>query len=144
MTTVAAAGTLSLSGCLSQLREWRGNGNSSNQSSSNEDSTGSDRLSKLPGESIENFETLDKWNTLIDAGTLKAGTDDPYGGSQSAHLTASEGTEYAAIYKPFDGQDLSGKNLSLAVKFTGRQQLRLTIELFAPNSRNVHVLHRTL
>ncbi|WP_226043294.1 hypothetical protein [Natrinema sp. DC36] len=147
VTAVAAAGTLGLSGCLSQLRQWRGNDNTSNQSPSNEDSTGSggtNGLSKLPGESIENFETLDEWNAMIDAGTLKAGTADPYGGSQSAKLTASEDTEYAAIYKIFDGQDLSGKNLSLAVKFTGRQQLRLMLELFAPNSRNVHVLHRTL
>lgn len=82
---------------------------------------------------------------MIDGGELEATTDDPYAGSQSARLTAGEDTEYAAIYKAFpDGLDLSDTALSLAVNFTGRDQLRLTLELFAPNSRNVHASERTL
>ncbi|QLK25803.1 hypothetical protein HYG81_17260 [Natrinema zhouii] len=146
VTTVAAAGTLGLSGCLSQLREWSGGDTSSPDSTPNEDTdqSGTNGLPELPGESIEDFESLDDWVTMIDAGTLEAGTDDPYGGSQSARLTANEDTEYAAIYRAVDGMDLSGSNLSLAVKFTGLEQLRLTLELFAPNSRNAHVFHRTL
>ncbi|QLG50754.1 polysaccharide deacetylase family protein [Natrinema halophilum] len=144
VSTVAATGTLGLAGCLSQLEEWRG-GNGSQNPSNKDPKEPSDNGSKLPGESIDGFESLDEWSAMIDAGTLEARTDDPYAGSQSAHLTASEGTEAASIYKSIpDGMDLSGKNVSVAVKFTGRRQLRLTLELFAPNSRNAHVLQRTL
>ncbi|WP_254522931.1 polysaccharide deacetylase family protein [Natrinema caseinilyticum] len=144
VTTVAATGTLGLAGCLSQLDKWRGKNNSPKEK--DEDTNQSDTNEPdLPGESVEEFESLDGWSALIDSGKLEAGTDDPYAGSQSAHLTASEGTEAAAIYRSIpDGTDLSGKNFSLAVKFTGRKQLRLTLELFAPNSQNAHVLQRTL
>jgi hypothetical protein len=147
VTTVAAAGTLGLSGCLSQLREWRGGDTSSPAESTpngDADQSGTDGLPALPGESIDDFESLNDWIAMIDGGTLEAGTDDPYGGSQSARLTASEDTEHAAIYKAVDGLDLRGSNLSLAVKFTDREQLRLSLELFAPNSRNAYVLQRTL
>lgn len=147
LTTVAATGTLGLSGCLSRLDKWRGENNSPKQKQNDGDSDqpDTDNGLGLPGESIEEFESLDKWSALIDSGKLEAGTDDPYAGAQSAHLTASEGTEAAGIYKSIpDGMDLAGKNLSLAVKFTGRKQLRLTLELFAPNSQNAHVLQRTL
>lgn len=147
VTTVAAAGTLGLAGCLSQMREWRGDDTTSNQSTpnGNSDRSDTDGLPKLPGDQIEDFEKLDEWTAMIDAGELEAETNAPYAGSQSGHLTASEGTESAAVYRAFpDGMDLSGKNLSLAVSFTGRDQLHLTLELFAPNSRNVHAMQRTL
>ncbi|MFD1563889.1 hypothetical protein ACFR99_10040 [Haloarchaeobius amylolyticus] len=147
VTTVAAAGTLGLAGCLSQVREWRGADGKPTSAQSGGDTTDSgsrDRLD-LPGEPIDRFEDLGEWSAMIDAGDLEAGTDDPYAGSQSAHLTASENAEYAAVYRTIpDGLDLSNKNLSLAVNFTGRDQLHLTLELFAPNSRNVHAMQRTL
>ncbi|WP_435552237.1 polysaccharide deacetylase family protein [Natrinema sp. CGMCC1.2065] len=147
VTTVAAAGTLGLAGCLSQMREWRGADGepaTSQSSDGNDGDEAGDRLS-LPGDPIDRFEDLGRWTPMIDAGQLEAGTADPYVGSQSAHLTAAEDTEYAAVYRTIpDGLDLSDKSLSLAVSFTGREQLHLTLELFAPNSRNVHAMQRTL
>ncbi|MFA9415106.1 hypothetical protein [Natrinema sp. HArc-T2] len=147
VTTVAAAGTLGLAGCLSQVRELRGaDGKPTSAQSGGDtpDSGSRDRLD-LPGEPIDRFEDLGEWSAMIDAGDLESGTDDPYAGSQSAHLTASENAEYAAVYRTVpDGLDLSNKNFSLAVNFTGRDQLHLTLELFAPNSRNVHAMQRTL
>ncbi|WP_137289877.1 polysaccharide deacetylase family protein [Natronorubrum halophilum] len=146
ITTVAATGTLGLAGCLSSVREWRGGDEESpSQPDGEDDEPEPSDLPDLPGESIETFENLDEWASLIDAGSLEAGTDDPYAGSQSAHLTADEETDYAAIYRTIsDGMDLRDSNLSLAVSFTGRDQLRLTLELFAPNSRNVYTMRRTL
>ncbi|WP_222919706.1 hypothetical protein [Natrinema sp. SYSU A 869] len=147
VTTVAAAGTFGLAGCLSRVREWRsGSGEPTSVQSGDETAaSGTGSRPDLPGESIDHFEDLDGWTSLIDGGELEAGTDDPYAGSQSAHLTASEETEYAAVYRSVpDGLDLSNKALSLAVAFSGRDQLHLTLELFAPNSRNVHAMQRTL
>ncbi|MFP8889905.1 polysaccharide deacetylase family protein [Natrialbaceae archaeon A-CW2] len=149
ITTIAATGTLGLAGCLSDVRELRPGDDESTptQSPSESDDGGPEAVDgpDLPGTSLEDFEDLDNWITMIDAGSLEAETDDPYAGTQSAHLTADEETDYAAIYSTHDeGMDLRDSNLSLAVKFTGRDQLQLTLELFAPNSRNVHTLRRTL
>lgn len=149
VTTVAATGTLGLAGCVSSVRELRPGDNEPSpvQSPSETDDAESESvdLPDLPGESIADFEDLDGWQSMIDAGELEATTDDPYAGSQSAHLTAGEETEFAAIYRTIaDEIDLSEKSLSLAVSFTGREQLQLTLELFAPNSRHVHTVRRTL
>ncbi|MGQ3412224.1 polysaccharide deacetylase family protein [Natrinema sp. LN54] len=151
VTTVAAAGTLGLAGCLSQVREWRGADGEPASTQSNDETDGSsadagsgDRPD-LPGNSIDGFEALDEWTAMIDAGDLEAETEAPYAGSQSARLTATEETEYAAVYRTIpDGLDLRETTLSLATKFTGRDQLRLTLELFAPNSRDSYAVQRTL
>ncbi|QCS43238.1 hypothetical protein [Natrinema versiforme] len=151
VTAVAAAGTLGLAGCLSRVREWRGEDGEPTSTQSNDETDGSsagagsgDRPD-LPGNSIDGFEALDEWTAMIDAGELEAETKSPYAGSQSARLTATEDTEYAAVYRTVpDGLDLRGTTLSLATKFTGRDQLRLTLELFAPNSRDAYAVQRTL
>ncbi|PCR89643.1 polysaccharide deacetylase family protein [Natrinema ejinorense] len=147
VTAVAAAGTLGLAGCLSQVREWRGAGGEPTSVRAGDESPASGTGSRPdgPGKSIDRFEDLDEWTAMIDAGELEVGTDDPYAGSQSARLTASDETDYAAVYRTVpDGLDLSDRALSLAVAFDGRDQLHLTLELFAPNSRNVHAMQRTL
>ncbi|MDQ2051491.1 hypothetical protein RBH26_13485 [Natronolimnohabitans sp. A-GB9] len=142
LTTVATAGTIGLAGCLSSVREWRSDGGSPSREKSDDD--GDDALGLL-GEPIDDFEVLDGWTAMIDAGSLEADADDPYAGSQSARLTADEDTEYAAIYRTIpDGLDLRERSLSLAVAFTGREQLHLSLELFAPDSRAVHTMERTL
>ncbi|ELY44547.1 polysaccharide deacetylase family protein [Natronorubrum sulfidifaciens] len=144
VTTVATAGTLGLAGCLSTISEWRGSddGPIAQQPS---DRTGDDpeRLG-LPGESIDRFEDLEQWRSMIDAGSLEAATDEPYTGSQSARLTADDETEYAAIYTTTGGIDLREQNLSLAVNFTSREQLHLSLELFAPNAQHAYTMARTL
>lgn len=146
ITTVAATGTLGLAGCLSPLQDLRGSGEPTSTQSDSTDESGSDADDLgLPGTPVERFEAVDEWTAMIGAGELEAATDDPYADSQSARLTAGEDAEYAAIYRTYpDGLDLSGQNLSLATKFTGRDQVRLTLELFAPNSRNVHATERIL
>ncbi len=146
VTTVATVGTLGLGGCLSQMREWSSGDDESAaaRSQPRPNGDGADDVPALPGDSIEDFDSLEEWTAMIDAGELSAETDDPYAGTQSAHLAADAGTEYAAAYTVTDGLDLRGQSLSLAVRFTGREQLHLELELYAPNSRNVATLERTL
>ncbi|MFP9190346.1 polysaccharide deacetylase family protein [Natrialbaceae archaeon A-CW1-1] len=160
VTAVAATGTLGLAGCLSDASEWYGddeNDDDSTPSEGDDDSSPSDpsdpsddgddssELGHLPGDSIDDFESLDEWVTMLDAGALEAASDDPYAGSQSAHLTADEGTSYAGIYRTFPGgTDLSDSNFSVAVKFAEQEQLQLTLEVYAPNSRNTLTMRRTL
>ncbi|ELZ00861.1 polysaccharide deacetylase family protein [Natrialba asiatica] len=155
VAATAAVGTLGVAGCLSSIEEWGGgNGDDDSDADSNGDADDSDDETTpfhyadpadLPGETINSFDTLDDWVTLLDEGDFEADEDDPYSGSQSARLTAPEGTEYAGIYRTISGgTDLSDSNLSLAVKFAEQDQLTLTLELFAPNSNIVHRLRRTL
>jgi len=63
--------------------EWRGGDTSSPAESTpngDADQSGTDGLPALPGESIDDFESLNDWIAMIDGGgTLEAGTDDPYG-----------------------------------------------------------------
>ncbi|WP_436347803.1 polysaccharide deacetylase family protein [Natronorubrum sp. FCH18a] len=144
VTAVATAGTIGLAGCLSTVREWRDGGSEPTAEARSPDDDDDGSLD-LPGESIEDFEDLDGWASMIDAGDLEAETNAPYAGSQSARLTATEDTDRAAVYQVrSDGTDLSERNLSLAVNFTGRDQLHLSLELHAPNSRNAYAMNRTL
>ncbi len=154
ITTTAVAATAGLAGCVSEVRESLpfqsgdsdNGGNDDDDDGNNEDGeTEADELDHLPGETVENFDDLDGWVSLLDGGELEAATDDPYAGSQSARLTADEGTEFAGIYSTFSGGlDLSEQNLSFAVKYANREQLHLTVELFAPDSNSVHSFTRTL
>ncbi len=146
VTTVGTMSTLSLAGCVSSLGPSDTDDDpSANDTPSTGTSDSESDLSHLPGESIADFEDLEQWVTMVGKGDLAATDDDPYAGSQSAHLTADDETEYAGVYTTVsDGLDLGGKNLSLAVRYTGRQQLDLTLELLAPNSRNALGMRRTL
>ncbi|WP_440765731.1 polysaccharide deacetylase family protein [Natronorubrum sp. DTA7] len=145
VTAVGAAGAIGLAGCLSTVREWRDDGGEPSAEARTPDEDDGDGTLDLPGQTIEDFEDLSDWAAMIDAGSLEAETDDPYAGSQSARLSAPEDTEHAAVYQVrSDGIDLSDQNLSLAVTFTGRDQLHLSLELYAPNSRNAYAMERTL
>ena len=145
VTTIGTAGAVGLAGCLSSLRDGGAGGDDPAPSREDGgDGSETDGLS-LPGEPVDDFEALDDWAAMIDAGDLEASADDPYAGSQSARLTADENTEAAAIYRTVpDGLDLRDRTLSLAVSFTGRDQLRLALELFAPDGRHVRTMRRTL
>ncbi|MDJ1431851.1 hypothetical protein [Halostagnicola sp. A-GB9-2] len=153
ITTAAVAATAGLAGCATEVRESlpfqsddsSDGGNDDDDSDTEEGETEADELDHLPGETVEDFDDLDDWVSLLDGGELEAATDDPYAGSQSARLTAGEEGDYAGIYSTVSGGlDLDEQNLSLAVKFTDRQQLHLTVELFAPDSNSVHSFTRTL
>lgn len=151
VAATATVGTLGFAGCLSTIDEWRGEDDGENgtengsENGDEEDDTEFHYHDDLPGETVESFEDTDSWVSMIDAGSFDTDDDDPYSGSQSAHLTADEDAEYAGAYTTIsDGMDLSDRTLSLAVKFTGREQLQLTLDLFAPNSGDSHTLRRAL
>ncbi|WP_126663112.1 polysaccharide deacetylase family protein [Haloterrigena salifodinae] len=144
LTTIGTAGAIGLAGCLSSLRDDDDDDESAPSQEENGGGAETDGLD-LPGEPIDDFEALDDWSAMIDAGDLEATADDPYADSQSAQLTADEGTETASIYRSVpDGLDLRDRNLSLAVSFSERDQLRLSLELFAPDARSAIRMHRTL
>lgn len=140
VTTLAAVGTAGMAGCLSSLPEW-----DAADGTADADPTGDDADElDLPGEPVEQFADLDGWVSMLDAGSIEAATDDPYVGSQSAGLRADEDTESAATYKTGLDLDLSDGALSMAVRFTEREQLHLVFEVYAPNSRNAYEFERTL
>lgn len=146
VTAAATVGAAGLAGCLSDGVVLRGDASDSLESDADPDpSTRGRDHGELPGEALETFEDLDGWVSMLDGGTLDADDEDPYAGTQSARLSADEDTAYAGIYTTStDGLDLSEQSLSLAVRFTGRDQLELTLELFAPNARNAQARRRTL
>lgn len=99
----------------------------------------------LPGEPIDDFEDLAEWFAFIDQGSIEPETDDVYAGSQSARIEAGGEIDTATVFREFPGSlDLSGKNLSMAVKFSGRDILDITVQLIAPNSRNFLNMRRVL
>ena len=99
-------------------------------------------LAHLPGTVIDDFEELNHWFAFIGQGTIEETSGDEYAGSHSARISADEETDYAGVYREFmEPVDLSEQNISLAVKFTGRDLFDLTVQVLAPNSRN-YLSHR--
>lgn len=144
VSAVGTAGLLGLSGCLSVTERSSGD-DGSTPSSGTEGGGGQKPLEDLPGESIADFEDPDAWTSMLAGGDLEAETDDPYAGSQSARLTADEDADYAGIYRTFPGgTDLGDRNFSAAVQLIGHDQLQVTLEVLAPNSRNTLTMTRTL
>lgn len=173
LTAAGSIGTLSLAGCLADVNvlndtdkteapaqsggdpdgdsnsnaNANGDGNESANESDDEPNSdeSTDELEHLPGETIVDFEELDSWIAMAGQGRITDEDGDVYAGARSARIAAKEGIDYAAAYRMYpDGLDLTGKNLSLAVKYTGRDQFDLTVQLLAPNSQNVLSFRRTL
>ncbi|MCU4742670.1 polysaccharide deacetylase family protein [Natronoglomus mannanivorans] len=167
LTAASSIGAASLAGCLADVNVLDESGeaetltdsgadpdeNSSadpNETESESDDEpdsdeSTDELDHLPGETIVDFEDLDSWIGMAGQGRIVDEDDDVYAGSRSARITAEEGIDYAATYRTYsDGLDLNGKNLSLAVKYMGRDQFDLTVQLLAPNSQNVLSFRRSL
>lgn len=148
ITTATVVATAGLAGCVSEVRESLPFGSDDSDTGGDDDGTNEDDGSdgnQLPGESIAEFEDLEQWEPMLENNELEANTDDPYAGSQSALLTTDESSDYAGIQQTITGGiDISDRNLSLAVKFTGRDQLHLTVNLLAPGSNSVHSLTRSL
>ncbi|RQG99359.1 polysaccharide deacetylase family protein [Natrarchaeobius oligotrophus] len=146
VTAASAVAVAGFAGCLSSVRgPNRGGDEPVPDDEPSEPAVEVDGRDDLPGEPLETVENLDGWVSMLDAGTVRADANDPYVGTRSARLSAGADAEYAGIYTTTpDGLDLSESNLSLAVKYTGREQLQLTLELFAPNSNDVHAMRRTL
>lgn len=165
---LAAAGTvsaISLAGCVSGVAEedlpFLGGGDDSVDSppengdddppdhngDQNGDGNGDEDIDELdlPGESIDGFEDLDPWFSMVGQGEIEATTEDVYNGEQSALVRAEDGVDYAGVYREFfDPIDLSENNLSLALKYTGQEMLDITVQVLAPNSRNYLSQRRVL
>ncbi|KDE58018.1 hypothetical protein EL22_07770 [Halostagnicola sp. A56] len=148
IAAAAVGATAGLAGCASEVREslpFQTDDSETDGNGDEDDGGNGDDDEQLPGESIADFEDIEQWEPMLENNELEAASDDSYAGSQSAKLTADESTEYAGIERTITGGlDLSGRNLSLAVKFTGREQLHLTVDLLAPGSNSVHSLTRSL
>ena len=163
LTTAGSLGVLTIAGCLGDEQDTTEHSDDTIDDESDDQSPGddipeddedddtaeedeyTDELSHLPGEAIEDFEELDSWYAMIGQGELSATEDSVYAGAQSAWIEANEDTEYAGVYREFfDPLDLHDKNLSLAVRFTGREMFDLTVQVLAPNSRNYLQYRRVL
>lgn len=111
-----------------------------NTTDGNTTASGSD--DGLPGSQFDGFENLDRWYVLNQRGSL-AGAGDAYKGPQSMHLKS--GGKYVGAFKAFSSpKDMSGKNLSLAVKVNKPQVWKLTVELLAPDRGNKVEMTRTM
>ncbi|WP_114576199.1 hypothetical protein [Saliphagus sp. LR7] len=123
-------------------------GNESNQTGNDEDEGeggADDELADLPGESVDDFEDVDAWSPIVGDDAIEAETEEVYAGSSSARITAPESEEEATVFRTFtDGLDLSGQGLSLAIRYTGREQFDLTVQLLASDTRNRIDLRRVL
>jgi len=99
----------------------------------------------LPGEQVDDFESFDGWYVLSNQGELSAQTNDPYAGSQSAHVQSQSGDSFGAIYKAFtEPRDFSNANLSLAIKLTKPEIAKISVALLAPDRGNMVRMMRTM
>lgn len=158
LATAGTIGTLSLAGCISGTVDDRfsipsfGSDNDGEPPDPSGDDAqpaenGSDEpaADDRPGESIDDFEDLDHWFAFVGHGDIAPTTEDAYHGAQSAHIEADADAEYAGVYREFvEPLDLHDQNLSLAVKYTGRELFDLHVQVLAPNSRNYLGCRRVL
>ena len=96
------------------------------------------------GSQLEGFEDLEYWYTLSDQGSIEATGDGAYRGPQSLRLRASGDDEFAGAFTAFsEPRNVSGKNLSLAVKVDAPQIAKLSVALLAPDRGNMVRMTRT-
>ncbi|WP_266081739.1 polysaccharide deacetylase family protein [Haladaptatus caseinilyticus] len=155
LTTVGAAGTLSLAGC-SALSDSDGQETTSKTTSqTGSPSTTSDNgkeTTTQPSQgpqTFESFEKLGSWSAVDRQGKLKKSTKQKYEGSQSAHIVGSQQTKEGHIYRADfaqDGspEDFSNKNLSLAFKCTSHDFVKIAVQLYAPDRGHIVEMKRTL
>jgi hypothetical protein len=143
---LTTAGALGVAGCMTS--GGQGNSDPENGTPSDNESTTTTTTSggasggSLPGDQFDGFEKLERWYAINQHGSVSAGKD-AYEGSQSMHLK-SDG-KYVGAFKAFSApKDMSGKNVSLALKVKSPQRLKINVELLAPDRGNKLVLSRTM
>ncbi|WP_458206636.1 polysaccharide deacetylase family protein [Haladaptatus sp. NG-SE-30] len=130
---LAATGLLALPGCSSLA------GNLSKG-----DDAGKASGSGGPNVAItDDFEDLGHWQAVSRQGSLSKSTD-AYEGSGCAHVEGSGKTKEGHIVRSLSGADLRGTNFSMAVKLTNHEQVKVAIELHAPDSGHTVALKRTV
>lgn len=154
---VGTIGSLTVAGCTGQFGSPDGSGNETGTATSTRAGTGEPTAAGTDtstaagtsssderiGARFEDFEDLGRWYALQGYGEVTAAKEDAYQGSQSMRLKASGDT--AAGYHAFTSpKDMSGKNLSLAVKVNSPLLAKLRVELLAPDRGNKVVMGRTM
>lgn len=98
---------------------------------------------KCQGKPLDNFESLEPWT--VHTGSLAADSEHVYSGTQSARVEATAGDERARIHRRFPGGiDLSGYDLSMAVRLDSPAVQGVTVHLAAPDNENALLLGRQL
>lgn len=93
------------------------------------------------GTPLDTFESLDHWSTH--SGSVAANTADAFTGSQSARLEATPDDKRVRIDRFFPGGvDLSGQDLSLAVKLDAPTAQSVGVHLAAPDNENILFMGR--
>lgn len=96
---------------------------------------------KCTGAPLDNFESLDDWEA--DAGSLARDEEHAFSGSQSARVEAGRDVNRARVYRQFPGGlDLSGQDLSIAVKLDAPPSQGIVVRLDAPDYRNTMLMGR--
>lgn len=95
---------------------------------------------RCAGRPFDTFETLEPWTA--ESGSLAA-VDESFTGTQAAHVEAGPGEDRARIVRSFPGGlDLSGQDLSLAVRLDEPGSQGVVLRLDAPDHRNTLLLGR--
>ncbi|MCO8247035.1 MULTISPECIES: polysaccharide deacetylase family protein [unclassified Haladaptatus] len=137
-TFLATAGAIGLAGCSSIVDKSQLPMNGTGRNSRPKAATGP------PVPAASDFEKLSGWQAVSGQGTLSKSTDDPYRGSQCAHMVGSDATKAGCISRTLSGTDLRGTNFSMAVKVENYDFAKILIELVAPDGDNAVQLKRTL
>ncbi|WP_246999662.1 polysaccharide deacetylase family protein [Halosolutus gelatinilyticus] len=155
-----AAGIAATAGCADRLRS---SSDSPDNESTDEPSTGSDdegggnddpaladgvppleteynsrERFRQPGESFDDFADLDAWEAV--QGTAEGDQNVVFDGEQSLKLTAAEG-EKAIVRRSVEGEDLTGTDLSFAVRTTTPRNLTINLRIVDQfGSERIHSL----
>ncbi|QLG50757.1 polysaccharide deacetylase family protein [Natrinema halophilum] len=140
LAIASATGIAGMAGCADRINNPGGNGNDNNESNDSSDKQSvpglTDGVPALetkfnsreqygqPGESLDDFSNLDDWT--VGQGTGEADTEIAFVGEQSFKLQ-SNGTEDIAVERSLQGEDLTEKDLSLALRTT--TPMRITVNL---------------
>jgi peptidoglycan/xylan/chitin deacetylase (PgdA/CDA1 family) len=98
---------------------------------------------RCAGVPVDTFDTVEPWT--VEGGTLRAETEDTFAGPGAARLEAPAGSERTWMRRTFPGGvDLSGQDLSLAVKLEAPSTETVAVRLAAPDYDNSILLGRRL
>lgn len=104
-------------------------------------STDARALRRCAGVPVDRFDSLDPWT--VEGGALLAETDDTFVGQQAARLAGAADSDRVWMQRQFPGGvDLSGQDLSLAVKLEAPASKTVALRLAAPDYDNSVLLGR--
>ena len=151
-----AAGISGLAGCADRLESVTDSGSSDSSDGNASDSDGETAAAladgvppleteynsreqyRQPGDSFDDFSDLDEWEVVQGSG--EADTDVVFDGDQSFKLQ-SNGEENIVAERSLEGEDLTGLDLSFAVRTTTPQNITINVWLFDRfGSRKVYSL----